>query len=102
MAGLKQVNLSTIQKEDPNQTCIVITGHFIERKKDRVRILAVGKENREEAYQYCRQHALGHKVQEKSSNETVEVFVKLLRLKKALRDYNPGGSIEKVEYYVGL
>lgn len=102
MVKVKLVSLSTIQKEDPSQTCIVIIGHFIEQNKDRVRILAVGQESREEAYQYCRQNALSHKVYEKSPEETVEVFVKLLRLKKALKDYLPGDLIENVEYFIGI
>lgn len=95
--GIKVEHLTReqIQQEDLSQTAIVITGTRVDipNGNTTIRIIVGGFPDRDTAYYFCRDNNVRRMVREgKVPGSTIQVEVKLLKLKKALKDLT--GNLE--------
>ena len=99
--GIKVNHLtrSQMEKEDLTQTAIIVTGTRVDipRGNTVTRIIVGGFPDRDTAYYFCRDNNIRRMVREgKRPGSTVRVEVRLLRLKKALKDLS--GTLEYWKY----
>lgn len=92
---VKHLTREQIQQEDLTQTAIIVTGTRVDTPNGdtTTRIIVGGFPDRDTAYYFCRDNNIRRMVREgKIKNSLWQVEVKLLRLKKALKDLT--GTLE--------
>lgn len=95
----KTITRQQIEAENPSQTAIIITGKRfdIPDQPTKVRICIKDFQSREEAWLYCKANNIRRMIRNgKEKGSEVQVEVKLLKLKKALREY------PEAEYWRGV
>ena len=91
----KHLTREQIQQEDLTQTAIIVTGTRVDipNGNTTTRIIVGGFPDRDTAYYFCRDNNIRRMVREgRVPGSTIQVEVKLLRLKKALKDLT--GNLE--------
>ena len=86
----KSISQTDIGKLNQAQTAIIVTGTRLDKTEaTRARIIVGGFPDRDTAYYHCRDNNIRRMVREgKVKGSLWQVEVKLLKLKKALRDIN--------------
>lgn len=85
---VNRLTRSQIEKEDLTQTAIIVTGTRVDKPGTVIVRILVGEfPDRDTAYYYCRDNNIRRMVREGKVKDSLwQVEVKLLRLKKALKD----------------
>ena len=91
----KHLTREQTQSLDLTQTAIIITGTRVDipNRNTTTRVIIGGFPDRDTAYYFCRDNNIRRMVREgRVPGSTIQVGVKLLRLKKALKDLT--GTLE--------
>lgn len=89
--NVKRLSDMQIKAEDQNQTAVVISGTRVDlhNQEPQYRVVFGNWQSREEAWAFCKNNNVRRMVRDgKEKGSTYLIEVKLLKLKKVVRDYS--------------